>query len=203
MTGTESRRAGAAPDPGAWLAEHGDALYRFAYYRVFDAAAAEDLVQETLLAAWRAHGKFRGESSVRTWLIGILKRKTIDYLRTRAREAPLADDADDDTLDRLFRDDPGQHWRSSPSAWADPDEALEKRDFWLVFHDCLAGLPLRQAQLFALAEFEGLGGEELCKAAGASPSNVWVMMHRARLRLRQCLEMNWFGRDNEATDADL
>jgi RNA polymerase sigma-70 factor (ECF subfamily) len=198
MKKKKTSRPTVSPDPGTWLAEHGDALYRFAYYRVFDAAAAEDLVQETLLAAWRARGSFRGESSERTWLIGILKRKAIDFLRTRVREQPLAHDTDDDMLDRLFRDDPGQHWRSTPSAWAEPDAALEQQDFWLAFHACLAELPTRQAQLFALAEFEGLGGEELCKAAGASPSNVWVMLHRARLRLRQCLEKGWFGRDQEA-----
>jgi RNA polymerase sigma-70 factor (ECF subfamily) len=203
MARRKSPRPDVTTDPGTWLAEHGDALYRFAYFRVFDAAAAEDLVQETLLAAWRARGSFRGEASVRTWLIGILKRKAIDFLRARTREQPLAHDTDDDTLDRLFRDDPGQHWRSSPSAWAEPDTALDQQEFWRVFHDCLAGLPARQAQLFALAEFEGLGGEGLCKAAGATPSNVWVMLHRARLRLRQCLEMNWFGRDEEALDADL
>lgn len=193
MPPRKPRKPTANPRPEDWVAAHGDALYRYAYYRIYDRAAAEDLVQETLLAAWRARSGFRGESSERTWLIGILKRKAIDFLRTRARERPLADDADNDTLDRLFRNDPGQHWRSLPSAWADPDAALEQQQFWLVFHDCLAELPARQAQLFALAEFEGLGGESLCKAVDASPSNVWVMLHRARLRLRQCLEINWFG----------
>lgn len=180
-------------DPQRWLAEHGDALYRFAYYRVYEAATAEDLVQETLLAAWRARERFRGEAAERTWLIGILKRKIIDFLRKRGREQPLADLADDDdAVDRLFRDDPGQHWRSMPADWPHPDTALEQQQFWRVFHDCLEGLPPRQAQLFALAEFEDLGGEALCKAVGASASNVWVMLHRARLRLRQCLEDNWF-----------
>lgn len=185
--------AGIPVKPEDWVAAHGDALYRYAYYRVYDRAAAEDLVQETLLAAWRARNRFRGESQLRTWLIGILKRKLIDFLRTRGREQPLGDIAeDDDAVDRLFRNDPGQHWRTSPAAWPDPDAALERSDFWQVFYDCLETLPARQARLFALSEMDGLSGDELCKVAQASPSNVWVMLHRARLRLRQCLEMNWF-----------
>jgi RNA polymerase sigma-70 factor (ECF subfamily) len=190
------RKPVARERPEDWVAAHGDVLYRYAYYRVYDRAAAEDLVQETLLAAWRARENFRGESEVRTWLIGILKRKLIDFFRKHGREQPLGDvAADDDAVDRLFRDDPGRHWRTIPSDWHDPDAALEQQHFWRVLHDCLDSLPARQARLFALSEMEGLSGEELCKVSGTSPSNVWVMLHRARLRLRECLEQNWFGHD--------
>lgn len=182
-----------AVEPADWLARHGDALYRYAYYRVFDAGAAEDLVQETLLAAWRGRAGYRGEAAERTWLTGILKRKLIDYLRKRNHEQPLAEIAEnDDAVDRLFGNDPGEHWCASPGAWGNPDATLEQQQFWRAFYACLEDLPPRQARLFALSELEGLAGEELCKVSGASASNVWVMLHRARLRLRECLEQNWF-----------
>jgi RNA polymerase sigma-70 factor (ECF subfamily) len=179
----------------SWLDEHGDALYRYALVRVRNAAAAEDLVQETLLAALTARERFAGQSSVRTWLIAILKNKLIDYLRRHAREAPLADDPDDDLIDAMFQDDPGQHWRSPPSVWANPAGALEQTQFWEAFTDCLQQLPPRQAKAFGLCELDGLTGEEACKVLELTASNLWVLMHRARLRLRQCLETRWFGRE--------
>jgi RNA polymerase sigma-70 factor (ECF subfamily) len=186
-------------DPRTWLDEHGDALYRYALVRVRNAAAAEDLVQETLLAALTARERFAGQSSVRTWLIAILKNKLIDHLRRRAREAPPVDEPDDELIDELFEDDPGQHWRSAPGVWANPSGALEQTEFWQVFSDCLAQLPPRQAQAFGLCELDGLAGEEACKVLGLSPSNLWVLMHRARLRLRQCLETRWFGKAPDAS----
>jgi RNA polymerase sigma-70 factor (ECF subfamily) len=197
---TRKKQAGSTKtgrlDPKTWIAEHGDVLYRYAFFRVYDTAAAEDLVQETLLAGWTARARFRGEAQERTWLIGILKRKVIDHLRRRTREQPLGDIAeDDDAVDRLFRNDAGQHWQTMSGPWRDPDDSLEQQEFWRIFYECLAELPPRQARLFALTTFEDLRGEELCKVAGASASNVWVMLHRARLRLRQCLETHWFGRD--------
>ncbi len=180
--------------PASWLDAHGDALYRYALVRVRNASAAEDLVQETLLAALTARERFAGQSSVRTWLIAILKNKLIDYLRRRAREAPPAEEPDDELIDAMFEDDPGQHWRSAPSVWTNPSGALEQTQFWQVFSDCLAQLPPRQAEVFGLTELDGLSGEEACKVLGLSASNLWVLMHRARLRLRQCLETRWFGR---------
>ena len=180
-------------DPAAWLDQHGDALYRFALARVRDPALAEDLVQETLLAALRARDSYAGAAAERTWLIAILKNKIIDHFRRSAREAPLPDEPDDDVIDALFRSPGNGHWNRMPSRWDEPESALEQTHFWQVFQECLEGLPARQAQLFSLVEFEGLATEELCKLLAVSTSNVWVMLHRARLRLRECLEQNWFG----------
>ena len=184
---------GKLSDPATWLDLHGDSLYRFALLRVRNPTTAEDLVQETLLAAWRAQDGFAGQSAERTWLIAILKNKLIDHFRRTSRETPLPDMADtDDAIDALFAKH-NDHWVSPPSAWASPDDALEQTEFWQVFQDCLASLPARQAQAFTLTEVDGLSTEELCKALAAQPSNVWVMLHRARLRLRECLEQRWFG----------
>jgi RNA polymerase sigma-70 factor (ECF subfamily) len=185
-------------DPNTWLDQHGDALYRFALVRVRDSAVAEDLVQDTLLAALRAHERFAGQSSELTWLIAILKNKIVDHYRRHVREAPLPDSEDPDGLiDALFKKS-NDHWLTVPAAWQDPDMSLENSQFWQAFTDCLQGLPARQAQAFTLTELDGLGTDELCKVLGVTSSNVWVLLHRARLRLRECLEHGWFG--NESRD---
>lgn len=180
-------------DPVTWLDAHGDALYRFALARVRDAALAEDLVQDTLLAALRAHQSYAGEAAERTWLIAILKNKIIDHFRHSSREAPLPGEPDDEVIDALFRAPGSGHWVTMPGRWDEPETALEQTEFWRVFQECLDGLPERQARVFGLTEFDGLGTEELCKLLGVSTSNLWVLLHRARLRLRECLEQNWFG----------
>ena len=184
-------------DPDTWLELHGDSLYRFALVRVREPSIAEDMVQETLLAAWRAKDSFAGGSAERTWLIAILKNKIIDYFRRNRRETPLPDNADtDDAIDALFAKNT-DHWARLASAWANPDDALEQAEFWQVFQNCLDALPVRQAQMFTLSEIDGLSTDELCKVAQAQTSNVWVMLHRARLRLRECLEKQWFGVNTE------
>jgi RNA polymerase sigma-70 factor (ECF subfamily) len=180
-------------DPNTWLDAHGDALYRFALQRVRDRTLAEDLVQDTLLAALRARASFAAQASERTWLIAILKNKIIDHFRRSAREAPLPEHlAPDEAVEAMFQAESDDHWAEPPSAWPRPDTALEQAEFWRVFQNCLEDLPPRQAQAFALSEIDGLSTDELCKLFGASTSNVWVLLHRARLRLRECLETHWF-----------
>lgn len=185
-------------DPQLWLEQHGDALYRFALLRVHIPALAEDLVQDTLLAAWRAQDSFAGQSTERTWLIAILKNKIVDHYRRHSREVPLPEmDNMDDALQAMFKSNAGDHWLRPPAVWENPQASLEQSEFWDVMQDCLAKLPERQAQVFSLSELEGLTTDELCKVLGVSPSNVWVLLHRARLRLRECLERSWFGHDTE------
>ena len=179
--------------PEQWLAEHGDVLYRHAYFRLRDQMAAEDVVQETLLAAMRARERFAGRSSERTWLIGILNNKVIDYLRRQTREQSLDQgDLGDDELEGLLFEADG-HWRRPPSAWGDPDAAFEQKLFWEALGRCLEELPTRQSQAFTLCEMDGVGGTEASKVLGVSTTNIWVILHRARLRLKECLEMNWLG----------
>ena len=204
MTSKKTKAVSAAKPPVTgpvtWLAQHGDALYRYAYYRVYDSAVAEDLVQETLLAAWRAHDNFRGESAERTWLTGILKHKIIDYLRRAHREVALEDlAADADAVDRLFAQEAQDHWRQTPAPWKNPDGALESSEFWDILRDCLAALPAQQAAAFAATEIEGLSVSDFCKNADISATNLYVTLHRARLRLRECLEQNWFGQETPSS----
>lgn len=185
-------------DPETWLDAHGDALYRFALQRVREPALAEDLVQDTLLAALRAQAGFAAQASERTWLVAILKNKIIDHYRRASRECPLPEHLDpDEAVDTLFRDEPDGHWVEPPSSWPRPDTALEQAEFWRVFQECLDALPDRQSRAFVLCEIDGLTTEELCKLFGASTSNMWVLLHRARLRLRGCLETRWFAPHGE------
>jgi RNA polymerase sigma-70 factor (ECF subfamily) len=188
------------PSPGtlAELPEHRDALRRFALLQVGGAAVAEDLVQATLLSAVQGAGGYRGDSSLRTWLIAILKRKIIDHLREKARDAVAVSDAaaaagiesDEEYLDRMFLAD--GHWTTPPASWGDPEHALEQDGFWQVFEICVQNVPGLAGRVFLLRELGGLEPEEICNDLAISKSNYWVLMHRARLRLRECLDKHWF-----------
>jgi RNA polymerase sigma-70 factor (ECF subfamily) len=184
MAATEPNRA---PDSSRWVEEHGDALYRYALLRVSDPDLAGDLVQDTFLSALKGAENFRGGSTVRTWLIGILKHKIIDHYR-RDKVEVLASDAaagsEDDDLDHVDR--ASDRWSEAPS------QLVENREFWATFTSCLEGLPEVHRRAFSLREFDGLPGEEICKILDVTPSNLWVILHRARAKLRRCLEINWF-----------
>jgi RNA polymerase sigma-70 factor (TIGR02943 family) len=180
-------------DAGKWLEEYGDALYRFAVSRLGNSPAAEDVVQETLLAALHHRGQFKGASSERTWLIGILKRKIADHLRRVYREKPLADVADEGEWTDRFFDERG-NWKIKLNYWPKgPSEELEKQELWSVFARCLSRLPQRLACAFTLRALEEMDGSDVCKVLDVSANNLWVMLHRARLSLARCLEINWFG----------
>jgi len=180
-------------DPGRWLELHGDAMYAWALLRVRVPALAEDMVQETLLAALGAVGGFRGQSSERTWLIGILKHKVLDHLRRSGREQPLGEHLDEDTGHIAGWFDETGHWSQPPGNWAEPERVLEQEQFWAALSACLERLPERLRTLYALRELDGLETDELMDMLGiSSRNNLWVMLSRARLQLRECLEVNSF-----------
>jgi RNA polymerase sigma-70 factor (ECF subfamily) len=175
-----------------WLAEHGDYLYRYALARLRDPHLAEDAVQETLLAALQGSG-FAGNSSPRTWLTGILKHKIIDQFRRQQRETGLEepdDIADDDPgMDEFFLEN--GHWSEPPQSWGDPGSLLQQEQFLMVLQECMDRLPKKLARIFMLREVEETDNEEICKELEISPTNAWVMLYRARMGLRKCIEMNW------------
>lgn len=179
-----------------WLDRHGDVLYRYAIWRVRDAHTAEELVQETLLAALKGQAQFSGQSSQRTWLVGILRRKIVDHFRRAGREGS-GDDALH--LDQVLAQDFDSHgvWRAALGRWPDnPAQVLENREFWDALEECFAKLPPALGDVFALREMEELPGEEICKILSITPSNLWTQLHRGRILLRRCLELNWFGRSD-------
>ncbi len=180
-------------DPARWLDEHGDYLYRYALARIRDEAQAADLVQETLLAAWQARERFSGGSNLRTWLVGILKHKIVDQIRREIRAREGMDALERDPTSDWF-DDSGR-WTEHPVPWRDdPARLLENRQFMDVLRTCLDGVPKRQRRAFELREIAGESPEEICKAMDITPTNLHVLIHRARLALRKCLEIHWFGR---------
>jgi RNA polymerase sigma-70 factor, ECF subfamily len=175
-----------------WLNQHGDFLYRFALARLRDPHLAEDVVQETFLAAIKSPS-FSGDSSARTWLTGILKHKIIDVMRKNVREIAASDlmsDADAN-MDEFF--DEAGHWTEGPQAWDMPEDALEQKQFLRILQNCMDKLPAKLANLFMLRDVHETDNEEICKELNITATNAWVMLYRARMGIRKCLEINWLG----------
>jgi RNA polymerase sigma-70 factor (ECF subfamily) len=167
-------------------------LLRYALLQLRDRDSAEDVVQETLLAALEGRARFEGKSSPKTWLTGILKHKIIDVMRRKSREQPLAagdDTAEADVVDALFQKD--GHWQHFPSDWGNPERALEDKRFREVFELCAQAMPERAARVFMMREVMEMTTEEICKELAITPTNLWVILHRARLSLRECIEIKW------------
>lgn len=175
-----------------WLNEHGDYLYRFALARLRDTHQAEDAVQETMLAAIKSNS-FEGESSARTWLTGILKHKIIDAQRKQIREQPISDlidlDASDTSMDDFF--DSTGHWLDKPQTLEMPDNALEQKQFLTILSACLDKLPTKLAAIFSMRDIHEIDNENICKELDITATNAWVMLYRARMGLRKCLESSW------------
>ena len=183
-------------NPESWVDQYGDFLYRFTLSRIKDPSIAEDLVQETFLAALKARKNFQGRSTAKTWLIAILKHKIVDHIRKRVREQTsdkvesMHDTAANDPVDNSFNDK--GDWQIRPSKWAiDPMKLYEQKEFMDVLYHCLGELPKRQAEAFMMREIDGFSTEEICKVLNISATNSWVMLYRARMWLRRCLENNW------------
>jgi RNA polymerase sigma-70 factor (ECF subfamily) len=200
-TGLSESHSGPRVNPEHWVQEHGDVLFGFVATRVRDRAIAQDLVQETFLAAIKAKDGFGGRSTERAWLFGILRNKLTDYYRLQGREVAL------DNWDSTLPEEQGAFaatglnkdaWIQgvAPKAWETPEESLVSKEFREALKQCLSKLPDKIAQVFSLREIDGVSSDEICKDLGVSPNNLWVMLHRARMGLRRCLEVHWFGKKN-------
>jgi RNA polymerase sigma-70 factor (ECF subfamily) len=179
-------------DPNHWVDNHGDYLYNYAYSRVQSKEIAEDLVQETFIAGLKAMKSFQGRSSEITWLISILKRKVIDHYRkvSTKKEVSSSDFA------KPFQEKGVHegHWimERAPKTWgSDLDDPLNQKEFRHILEVCLSLLPDKLKAVFVLKFIEEINSDEVCKELECTPSNLWVMMHRARLRLRECIELKW------------
>ena len=173
-------------------------LLRYAMLQLRDSTLAEDVVQETLLAALNEPARFAGKSAYRTWLVGILKHKIVDAIRKKSRELPLSADeeaSESEIVEEMFKAD--GHWQQFPSNWGNPEKAFEDKKFWEVFERCLAAMPARSARAFMMREVMELTSEDICKELAITSTNLWVLLHRARLSLRGCLEARWFDRAAE------
>jgi RNA polymerase sigma-70 factor (ECF subfamily) len=181
-----------------WVDNYGDYLYNYAFSRLRDKKACEDVVQETFLAALRNRESYAGDASEKTWLTGILRHKIFDHLRKLIREKPIEmiENMPDEVDQRFIQGGPYTgHWDyyQAPVDWGkNPESFLEQKEFQEVLQYCLGKLSERIAGVFMLYQIEGYTAEEICKEIGLSSTNLWVMLHRARRQLRQCLEDNWF-----------
>ena len=181
-------------DPKRWLSEHGDILYRFALARVRNPQTAEDLVQDTYLAAMKGADGFSGRSTERTWLVGILKHKIIDHFRKHKRMF-LSEELETRELDPQESLDRKGHWKLGQAEWiTQPEKAYERKEFWVQLNACLEHLKERHRNVYVLRELEHQEADAICEALDISPSNLWVTLHRARLQLKDCLSANWLSR---------
>jgi RNA polymerase sigma-70 factor (ECF subfamily) len=186
-------------DPEQWVELHGDYLFKYALGRLRDPVKAEDAVQETFLAALKGGHRFAGRSAEKSWLVGILKNKIYDHYRKAGRETSFTDlefysDEEGDRFvpEGLFQD--GWIHDRGPQEWSEPGASLDSALFWRTFQECSRKLPKNIALVFHLREVDDLESREICDLLQISESNLWVMLHRARMALRRCLETNWFGK---------
>lgn len=184
-----------ATDPEAWVDLYGNYLYRFALATVKDPAVAEELVQETFLGALRSRKAFERRSSERTWLTVILKHKIVDHFRSQTKRVTL--EYQDDRPAEFTSDG---RWSALPAKWSQsPVKLLEQKEFLDVLYRCLSELPDRQSKTFMFRVIDGLSTDELCKALDITATNSWVLLYRARMGLRRCLDVNWFDRTGDET----
>lgn len=173
-----------------WVNNYSDALYKYTVVRVSDTGIAEDIVQETFLSAWRNKDNFKGEASEKNWLYTICKNKIIDYYRKKG--SSIISYANEDASDNFFDD--AEHWtkNDSPKDWGiNYQQQVEKKEFYTILEKCKGKLQQMQQSVFVMKYLEDLETEEICKVLGITSSNYWVLIHRAKLGLRTCLEKNW------------
>jgi RNA polymerase sigma-70 factor (ECF subfamily) len=171
-------------------------LVRFAALQLRNDALAEDAVSETVLAVLEHPDRFQEQSSFKTYVIGILKHKLLDQLRRGKREVQLntdedADRSDADMIDALFTSS-GHAVEAAPS-WGNPDQALERKEFFDILQLCIDKLPAKTGRIFMMREWLELDTDAICKELDITAANAWVLLYRARTRLRECLQLNWFG----------
>ena len=182
-------RSESGTDPSRWIEEYGDYLYSYAYFRLSSKELAEDLVQETFLAALHSMHNFKGDSKEKTWLVAILKRKIIDHYRKKSNTAiPSEKNKDTPFIDEGEKKGQWDQTRV-PEDWEHKNiSSTDKDEFYKILDLCLSLLPEKWSCVFRWKTMEDYSSQKICKELGISSSNLWVIMHRARLRLRECFE---------------
>jgi len=186
--------------PGEWVDKYADYLFSYALSRVSNEDEARDLVQDTFLSALKAKDSFKGEASEKTWLVSILKRKVIDLYRKHAvrKEQSFEESESYQTAyEHYFRSDNGSrpgHWggKHNPQPWREEKTQIEHSEFRKILVACLDKLPKNWAAVFSMKHMDDEPAENICKELNISSSNYWVIIHRAKLQMRECLEKNWF-----------
>jgi RNA polymerase sigma-70 factor (ECF subfamily) len=190
-------------EPEHWIERYADYLYSYAFARLHKEQVAEDLVQDTFFSALKARDTFQHTASEKTWLVSILKHKIIDHYRKKSTQNELnifdkPVDGKDGLNEHFFEDttsDSPGHWTAAgaPGAWAkDFETSVDSDEFYKILERCIAKMPAKWAAAFTMKNMDDQDTEEICQALGITPSNYWVIMHRAKLHLRDCMAKNWF-----------
>ncbi len=185
--------------PESWAENYADYLFNYAYYRVHDEELAKDMVQETFMSGLSAAENFEGRSNEKTWLVSILKRKIIDHYRKASsrKEHKLLDKYFSEGQAELPYHSDGEmkgFWKKEymPNDWSiSAESALENEELAKIIQECIGKLPDRWSAIFILRMVEEMESKDICKEFDITPSNLWVILHRARLQLRECVEKNW------------
>ena len=179
-------------NPELWVDKHGDYLFNYAFSRVQSNDLAKDLVQDTFVAGLKAMHSFKGKSSEITWLISILKRKVIDHYRKSSTKKEITTS---EYIKPFQSEGAGEgQWimDRAPKEWpSELDDPIHRKEFSAILQKCLSTLPDKWKAVFVLKFIEEINSDEVCKELGCTPSNLWVMVHRARLKLRECIEIKW------------
>ena len=186
-------------NPEKWIDNYVDYLYAFAYNRVNDEEMAKDLVQDTFLSALKAKDSFKGEAAEKTWLVSILKNKVIDHYRKNAAHPQQSFEESEQykvAYSYYFTEEgfiKGEwHKQTAPKSWNSVDKnTIEQKEFKSILAKCLDKLPKAWASVFSLKYLEEEESSTICKELDITPSNYWVIIHRAKLQMRECLEKNW------------
>lgn len=177
-------------DPNKWVDKYSDYLFNFTIVRVNDRELAQDLISETFLAGLKSMKNFKGEATERTWLISILKRKIIDYYRKSNSKKGRAE------IKIQYNDDANEgDWleENAPDRFdKTAEDMMENEELGIAILECMENLPEKQAKIFKMKTIDGFDTEAICNEFNITPSNLWVIIHRARTTLAQCLEKNWF-----------
>jgi RNA polymerase sigma-70 factor (ECF subfamily) len=180
-----------------WVEEFSEELYSWAFYKTSNIETAEDLVQETFIAAFQGIDKFENKSIPKTWLFSILNNKIIDFHRKKFKniilnESQLTFDPNEQFFDNFF--DENDKWKNNvkPDIWEETDNLTNDIDFMAVLKFCIENLPELWNSAIQLKYIDNRNGKDICKELEISPSNYWQILHRTKLQLRQCIENNWF-----------
>ena len=189
---SEEKKSNKFTNPETWVDNYGDYLYNYAWMRVTSKETAEDLIQDTFIAALKAQKNFQGKSSELTWLLSILKRKIVDYYRKKYNQKEFTES----TFIKPFQNKEGieGHWilERAPKEWdTESSNPMQQEEFQQILAYCLSLLPDKWRSLFILKVMEEMNNDEICKQMNCSTANLWVIMHRAKLRLRECIENKW------------
>jgi len=182
-------------NPKNWINFYADYLLNYAYFRVRNRELAEDLIQETFISALKSQHTYNGTANEKTWLTAILKNKIIDYYRSSlSNQSKITDSINGNTNNDFFNTETSFHWfeKKQPQDWNNTEKSIESAEFNAALANCMQKMPEKLAVVYSLKYIDDEATETICKEVGITSSNYWVMIHRAKLQLRECLEKNWF-----------